>query len=920
MNKNYKTIKANLGTHFVFSTLPTKNKGNTFDFEKSIETYYFDEYRENLFSKEEIIDSEHLFSPIKFYMLGDYDILYISLINTFNFVHRLFEPIVEGETPFNPHTFQSFSGFLLHKENSLDQIKNIFKTKNQKPISYFVGVINIKLNNGLYIGNGLMYIEEVYNFIERELGELKIEFLLNQTFSWFELSLVVFIDNPNQLSEILSKLSNATLGDLNENSNDENSKVEIINEIIKNCLYKNQKFNDEQIKKTSLFSDTSSHFGFNEILIKESFEDNKNESTKVYIKEFIKKAQDIKLETEIEWQVKPGHINELVKLLKSNQYFGEFFKNENELEIFENSTIKTHKFKTVENNMVLGKCDYLITENRDSILSNFHIVRHLHESRFENCEIFEYARKIRTYLFLEINLEHSYSHSENNLKNSSKDNLINWSNTLVPLAVKPKEFLFFENILRKLKVSRQIRNKILKIFSNYNNGILDPIQFIYFIDFTIFIEKIKSYLIEKLNVFEANKIERIKDIEFELLKYITTFSEAYNVRFLNGYQFENIPDIDLDFNNSIQQLLSAYGLIIHDFGSKFFDDQLSFGPVVQLNNLDTVSNVLSINYAAHLLTSPEFIATTLTKEILNIVVQNTSGNETLEYLKSKNKGVINDLRHEINEEYFDDLLKANMVDFNYFIIDSIRFIITFKGDFKLFEYWFWAYNFQNTSLYDTSGLMNEQHLRQEMFRILLVQKFFKMNLKYYEGQIDTNSLKIVLNCPTPEVHTYWIAHFSKLDKITNKIFDINKVETNYILKLREYIDDVVRKHKEFSFNFKSIENSFFYNISKLKHKTDAILPILLKRNWKDGLVINNYFDYQKQYLTLVDQIGGSYQIYNSNRQLYFDLTSMNLLDIIHYAAVKKRNFIDNLKNLIKIKRLKKRIKLKRLKKINILKE
>ena len=43
-----------------------------------------------------------------------------------------------------------------------------------------------------------------------------------------------------------------------------------------------------------------------------------------------------------------------------------------------------------------------------------------------------------------------------------------------------EENINIDTILKTLKVSRQIRIKVLKIFSNYNNGILDPILFVYF--------------------------------------------------------------------------------------------------------------------------------------------------------------------------------------------------------------------------------------------------------------------------------------------------------------------------------------------------------------------------------------------------------------------------------------------------------
>lgn len=885
MSKNYKDIKGNFGSHFVFSTLPVKNDKLSPDFEKNIEDYYFNQYRKDLFSEQEANENKHLFKPLKFYMLGDYDICYISLINSFNFVHRLFEPVVEEDTPFNAHTFQSYSGFLLHQEKNLNKIKDLFINGRENPISNFIGVINLKLNNGLYIGNGLSYIESIYKFIDETLQNIsskKINFLLNQTFSWFELSLVVFINNPTELSEVLIKLRHANLESFKDDT--------IINSLISNCLYNSYGFNIENIKSASLFSDTSSHFGFNELLIEKSF----NPISDRYddkVEKFILEAQNITLETEIEWQVKPGHINELINYLQNSKHeFCDYFN-----ELKEDNFKKNRNSET---NLVLGKCDYLITENKDSILSNFHLIRHLHETRTENCDIYKYVRKIRTYIFLNADIKNY----ECKIETNNNENQIDWSKVLTRLAVKPKEFVKYEKTLRKLKLSRQIRNKILKIFSNYNNGVLDPIQFIYFTDFTVFINRLKAYLDDQEKDFDNHVIKRIYDIEYDLVQFIQTFEEAYNVRFLNGYQFENIPDIDLDFNNSIQQLLSAYGLIIHDFGNILFKREHHFGPVVQLNNLDTVSNLLSINFAAHLLTSPEFIATTLSKEILNIVAL-TDTNEKITYLRKNSNRVINDLISEINEAYLDDLHQSELINFNYFLIDSVRMIITFGGDFELFKYWFWAYNFQNTSLYDTSGMINEQYLRQEMFRLLLVQKFFKLNVDYFEKELniglDIALLNDIVECPTPEIHTYWIAHYEKLNKIANRIFIENKKEDPYMKIIKEVIVEISSKYissKSNSSNNKVLEiNDILKNhIESIKIKNKSSIPTLVKRNWDDGSVIKEYEAYNNKYLTLMDQTGGSYQQFNRNRQEYFNYTSNMLLKIIDFSAVNKNKFIKNL--------------------------
>lgn len=195
----YKNIEVNYGVQIVFSTIPNQKD---IKFENDVEENYFEDYKRDIGSVDDF-----LYKPLKFYMLGDYDVCYISLINNFKFSHRLFEPKIKTDkTVYNPHTFQSFAGFGLNQKTTLERIFS------EQEIDYFVGVVNLKLNNGLLIGNGLDYIESIYEYISKELGDTP--FILTHTLSWFELSLVVFVNDPCSLTDILTTLRLSEFKDL----------------------------------------------------------------------------------------------------------------------------------------------------------------------------------------------------------------------------------------------------------------------------------------------------------------------------------------------------------------------------------------------------------------------------------------------------------------------------------------------------------------------------------------------------------------------------------------------------------------------------------------------------------------------------------------------------------------------------------
>lgn len=511
-------------------------------------------------------------------------------------------------------------------------------------------------------------------------------------------------------------------------------------------------------------------------------------------------------------------------------------------------------------------------------MANFHLVRDI--VRDQNCSFFKFARKVRTYVFLEPDISSFENCTEGTNGRLSSEAI------LTNLAVKTSDFEKLNMQLKSLKVSRQLRIKILKILSNYNNGILDPILFTYFLDFTIF----KNKLIEKIKDAHTKSLKKnleIRELEKTLNNYIEVFQEGYNVRFLNGYQFENISDFDLDFNSSIQQLLTSYSSVVYEYGKLFYKEKTYF-PILQLNNLDTQSDYISINYSAHQLTSPEFVFATLIKEILNHI---TLDNKTLIILLKKIKDFIPKLREIINESYFDDLLDSNMIDINYFIIDAIRYEISFQRNFKLFEHWFWVYNFQNSSLYDTSGMFNEQHLRVEMFRIMLIQKYF------------TNKEENPLKEPSSEMYTFWIKHFKKIDTITDEIYQYardSKNRGNVFCELSKFLDDMFDSHVNIITDGKAALDKFHSQVAHKAltgyYKRNGKNITLLKRSWKDGTVQEKYFPLYNKILFAIDQTGGVFFSDTDKMQEYFGQNSEYLLSILDFSAKQKKDFILDLIN------------------------
>lgn len=842
MQPGYKEININTGIHFTFTTLPD---GQEKFFQDQVDEDYFSGFSQN--------DSSirpYLYKPLKFYLLGDYDMCYITFINNFKFSHRLFTPRTKNNVAFKPHAFQSYSGFVLTPE------KEILSMQSQIAEKYFVGVINLKLNNGLLIGNGLEFIEYAYNKLVEILDN--IPFIISQTFAWFEISLTVFFDNPSELSNILKHIRGLEIGDASE-------------KLISQSLFSSfEDVSQDNIKQFSLFSDLHSIIGFNHKLVEDKL-------VSEYVSGFLNFAQsaDFGIETEIEWLVKPGHEGKLIEFLKKDKYLNNGFD------------FKSPKY-------ALGKFDLIIKQTDNNLITNLHLIRNIYKG--EVSTLFKHIRRVRTKVFLNSHID-----------DKPERDYFTWDKTLTKLAYKQVSLTSMERKLKALKISRQVRLKIAKIFINYNNGIQDPIQFPYFLDFTVFTKKLRDLIFLEFRN-NRNGTSQIKELETKLIEHIKIFQEGYNVRFLNGYQFENISDFNLDFNSSIPQLLTNYNTLIYEYGKLFYKNQET-GQVIQLNNKDTESNYRSINYSIHHLTSPEFVFSTISKEILNALKVDFPAYFTiLEEIKNSTAEFL----EKANESYLDDLIEHNLFDVDYFVIDTIRFIVTYQMNFDLFYYWFWTYDYQNPTLFETGGMLNEDFLRLEMLRIIMIKEFFKID----DAKLEN---------PSPELFTYWDRHYQKINSISNIIitylenFEIRKVINDLIMEFFKrlwkagtqkqkfnfynetidqiYVDEDFRKNTfqvllqdaQDEFTMKSMIKFVFQVLVEHYEKNNKRIN-LLRRDWQNGKVLENHISLYEDAFYAIDQTGGIFFFNGGKMDEYFEQNARNLLVLTNFALIQKKDF------------------------------
>ncbi|WP_439695835.1 hypothetical protein ACFGVS_23670 [Mucilaginibacter sp. AW1-7] len=902
---------SSLTLHIVLATVPQRqekvfNECIVHDFygeyRKNATKYLNDENKNSYWNGPGDSTTPVLYNPMRYYLLGNYDVAYISLIDNFKFAQRVFEPQLlltekKGIDLFAPHTFQSSSGITYPGEKDLRRF--FAKKLGGEERKYFLSITNLKLNNGFLIGNGNNFLRQAIEHVEdlikgynRQIRNVApVEFLIMQSFSWFELSVLIFADDPLHISNVLKLLRRSTVSALT-------GAEQIVKDSLYTGIFKGE-HTQEEISSANIFSDTQSYFGVNADLVDCPDDDS-------YLKDFY--AKTIELTTEVEWQVKPGHMAFLMRFLERNA--SELFDLDNRF-------------------LLAGKNDYYVRSQCNEASFNVKLLRFIFKQD-PTSELYNHVRKIKTRV----------QFKDGRIQNAPPRKILDLHQKLVKKAVTIEEFSKLDRKLKSLKISRQIRSKILKIFSNYNNGIQDIILFPYFLDFKLFISYLMRYINEmgdKLsNKFETPNAHypelNMAEIEHALMHLIGIFQEGYNIRMLNGYQFEDINDFDLDFNSSLQQLLSAFSSVAIEVGNLFYKDPYFYGPIIALNLKDTVSNYVTINYYVHHLTSPEFVFATLTKEVINFLYL---GDRTNRRVITKYEDDMR--RYAIDNDMLKNLIAHNQVKISYLLNDATRFVVTYVNRFELYQYWFWTYNLQNTSLYDETGILNEESFRFDLFRIIFINAFFGHD-------------KNLLTCPLPELYTLWDRNFEKTyaavqellafmgpvglcSEIMNYVISVldlalekmmtglnipggqydnganflNKIQKRYqsdnndmkfLERLTRFVDAYAALDSGDAANMVETDSAIYLQWYIL-HGLETIFArnrkiVFLRRNWKNGKPLRSFVEGASDHLYAVDQTGGLFFDDTESIQEYFRLSCTMLSDIWDFSQKRKKNFILNM--------------------------
>ena len=687
------------------------------------------------------IEKKYTYKPLVYHMFGHYDLAFISIIDSYKFAQKVFDSSKDAFESDTNISYQIQCGTilvnsLLKNHGALIQkvaVKNLESIQEEYP---YIQVTNLKLNNGLILGNGNALLEKVVVYMKNLLDEpSECIFIITNSYNWSDINLVLLSKKASFNNEKILILRRLILKDLNSDG---------IDEILNKSLYK-KKFNydNDLILKSHIFVDTHSYMGVSYKL----FKGDPANAAGLLNEDF---------RTSIEWQVKPGHFSSFFKAINSKTDILSrevYYKN--------------------------GKTDFVTQEVKpDKLASNKMIQEHLRSTG-----AIDHIRMLKTKPLHKVPDEHLdkfLSECTLDVREKLKSQKI-------------KDIKLVNAALKKINVSRQLRTKIQKAFHNYNNAITDSIAYSTFIDFKPFLEYFKNLILENARYLEkmliethngetdVNVIEKrlsVGEIEEQFDKILQAYEESYNDRFLNNYNFEDLNDFKIDFNTSISQIITTYDPIIKLLSRTLLNDKPKI--LVRQSDLLTKSNLFSINYNVYHLIEPALIFNTVVKEILNSIGYNLSKEtKVMQVIKESDSQIRQELKMSfgIEDKYFNDF------DLSYFKIDVIKFLYTFNGNVNLYLFWSWIYFFQNTSLYNSIGYIIERVFVREMYRLLLTVATF--DFEFFENN--------KVECPIPELYNYWERHYASIKYIVTKITKLNAYNDLVCSLIKVYKNEIVLK-------------------------------------------------------------------------------------------------------------------------------
>lgn len=768
-------------------------------------------------------DNHQLYSPKIYHIFGMFDLAFITLIDSYKFAQRLFDDKNDEKLKLKPINYQIITGIIpILSDNQIDKV---FPIENEE--SNGKNSEDFVLISNLKLNNAFL-IGNGHEFLKTVMAKIS-ESLISQkfiaffSFNWCEITLIQFGNKPDDLFKNLILIRELHF---NELFKCDIQKQEIFNK----SLYKQYDTLDNECDNKNVFSDTNSYLGAD------------------YYKFTKGELDKIDCLSDIELHIKPGAMGDILGHSQFDKIFDDkpYFLN--------------------------GKMDLLFKkENRNKLESNKKIYAGL-RGDFNG-----YIRRLKTSPIYNFNFGKPINkglHVSSSIFTKLKEKH------------EIKNLNGLQNCLRKLKISRQIRQKVIKMYSHYNNGIVDPISYAYMIDFKPLLMEFYNFIETKAKELDSSftkeysfSADFVQSLESNINKILDIFENAFHVRIFNNYNFEEFNDFQIDFNSSITQLTCIFDSLVKITNDFFFNKK---NIIVTHHNETTISNFVNVNYNAFDLLEPALIFNSLLKETLNA---------TEEILESESlKYSIVSLQKVLYEKM--PLLEVSEFDVRYFLYDVVKYKYLFNNDNDLYIFWSWVHMLQNSKNYDMSGNISELNFIREAFRINLVLMYFnhsedntpqtvKKLFKHHEA-VKSAIKETKLDDDTRSKIGHIITRIEYLCSKNNQYVKISNFEINN--EIKEPYSDFI-KYKNFKITptaekspisyYLTLANKYLNDL-QVNHFENKI--VVLPRCLKTGALLTNCIS--DEIPIYIDPFGGFYINKLDKKEKYLKLKNATIYSLL----------------------------------------
>jgi hypothetical protein len=765
--------------------------------------------------------SSILYKPVGYKTFGDHDIAILTLFDDFSYPNRVFHPSHGNRDAsslfYKNYEYQVFSclnSAIIKKENQLENQFSEISTNINYP---FICITRVKVNSFILIGNGIDFIELVKESVYRKAKDIKVVIL--DCLGSEELVILLFSNNLSSISLSIHNIRCLKINDLDLLPT--NKKLNLIESSLSECFKADTDWVDSHI--------------FTSIYLLPGYRIEIPDEYKRF--KFTKESSDLKISIDFTWDLKPGHVDifrlELEEYLKDNKIGEKSREEDRNVRLNINSWSYKYEFKNYQ---------------ESSNYINFICIEKLREFDKE-CK---HIRKLHMRMSImhndfNISMSPTAKNSENHPKSKELCN---------KFQVQPEELIDIRSSLEVAKVSKLTRERILKMYNNYNNCIIDPLFFANFIDLHGFMQsfknKIKDYSI-------STEVESSNEFHEFLNRTVSDFEQAYYNRFHQSNRMRNMTDFNIEWNGGIQQLISPYDYIFKKIlNSLNYKKDDRFVYVTGYDRVNVSQHSFKINMLH--LTYPELFVSTIWKEIFNFYWKDATRNETIplfqffrssNFPKILNREIIDDPDFDQSSEVHHFLQTTIDSDFTTTMIaDTLAFFYGYNFEYVSYSFWYWRVLLQSSQYYEKDGKINPKIFIKFLARTLFILLHSNKNIEDYRFMPADSSLSELWMANFDEVYSFVKIQYKVLERYEYHskfiLFSTTKMqsdigESSYLTSNTSSFN--ITKQRGIEFNILQKKYSYMFSENKI---------CLDRDDFDNKLFIPAYFYAYLQYIRFLD--------------------------------------------------------------------